>query len=362
MNFLRKCLLFFILIYLCLVLYLFLPNTGYVDIAILNYKFHSDIYIVVSVLIVAIFVKSIIKGLIKIIKSFCKKSDEKLEMNAIKNLARLIVLNDLFDGKNIDDKFNLCKIAVSVNSGNIVPDRTGIEEVDIRNIKNKMQLLMQSNNLDKAIGLANEAINYFPHYLSVIQDELLQVAVTAVSEHKSFEFNPARSKYKLSREFIDKYNIKKGLAIVETTSDVSIKLKLLENLYKNYNNDINILSQLLLTLASEGSDKRKTLKLIEKIFKMKPDRKLATVFLEVCEKSSTFDEAENLLKSVPHNNVEKLWFLLIVAVKTRHHSKVVELVRSLSIDEINKDELRIFFTKNYDILSSNDDVVKLICG
>lgn len=361
MKFLQKCLLYIVLISLNLGLYLIAPNVGYVRVVFLDHKINLDFYIIVCIVFTVIYLVSILMQLIKTIKNFFKKSEKKHERESIQNLARFIVSNDSQAEKNIDDKFCLCKTAVLINNGAIVSYNTGVNEVDILNVKNKIQFSLQTKHLDKAIELVNYAIKNFPQQLSAIQDELLQISITAILENKTFEFNPARSKYNLNSEFVSEYNIQKGLAIAEITTDTLIKLKILENLYKKYNTNTEIAKRLLLAIANDGHDKKKALKLIEKIFEISPDRNLVFIFTKLCTTNDAFDIADDLLKCVSDNNVEKLWFLLAVATQLRLYSKIIELIKLLIENKTNENELYVFFVKNYDILSVDDEIVKLIC-
>ena len=71
-----------------------------------------------------------------------------------------------------------------------------------------------------------------------------------------------------------------------------------------------------------------------------------------------------MLLSVSNNNIEKLWFLLIMATNTKLFNIIKELIKNIidlnSIDDNNIMHLNTFFIKNYDLLSKDDSIVKLI--
>ena len=365
-----ETLLLIIFVGICFALYLWASQIGYVDIRFLKNKIYIDAYILTALLAIAWYVLSIVLAIISKIRKLFVKPQANLDKKSIQELVHLILFSE---SENVSvpkpatpkivemNALEMCSLALLVKRGIPIPYKTGIVELDLQSDRANLQRMIQLNNVDGAIELAKKIIEDYPQSLSIVQDELLQIAIIARSLNKQFSFDPLRGKYKFDRSFIDLYLIKSGLIDVDNSPDVSTKLKLLTNLHKKFPFNTAILQQLLSTIVISNSNDSNALSLIQDLFKLNPNRKLATIFLQIYNKPDALEKAQILLKSIPDDNQEKLWFLITVATKLRLYQKIMEYLNQLIIDNDNYRELCVFYFENYNIMSAEPGISNLLC-
>ncbi len=367
MKFVNKIFTLVILVGLCLALYAWTPSLGYVDIVFLKYKIYMDIYILIGVLGVLFFILNITFSIYRWFKKHFSSQNITVTKNSINELARCIALNGI-GTFNVDNVFDVCKQALSVRNGVSISRKTGISEIDIYNTKLFLNngISTKALKIDSIITVATSVINEYPAHVSLLKEELLRVAIEAKRAGKRFKFDPSSSKYKLQQEFIDTFDIKMGLTDIELTADVQHKIKILDRLNNKYTNNLEIMEKLLSILAINTGNEEKILRLITEIFKIRPNRKLVTNFLQACASKtysevSLLDIALELLKPIANDNVEKLWFLLTVATKSRNYQKIVEYFKNLHSNRENHVALCTFYVDNYAILSAEPEIISLLC-
>lgn len=327
-----------------------------------------DIYILFALLCILIFLGNIIGSIFRWLKGHFSSTDFKINKKSIDNLARYIVTKGCSDIK-LDDSFDICKQAVSICNGFPIDHKTGILEVDIYNWKvalsNAIKLEIK-NKIDYIIMIADHAIREFPAYVSVFKDELLRIALESILVNRKFLFDPSQKKYKLSQEFIDTYNIKTGIAEAIKVTDLTQKMKILEKLHKKYNGNVEISEQLLNVIVDIPGNENRVRNLVLDIFKIQPNRKLVMAFFKSytgkVHERDMLNEAEDLLSQIPDSNIEKIWFLLQVAVRSRKYPQIAEYLKVLKGNNANHMELCSFYVDNYAILSAEPEIISLLCN
>ena len=367
MKFVHKIFTVVILVGLCLALYAWTPSLGYVDIVFLKYKVYMDIYILIGVLGVLFFLLNIIFSIYGWLKKHFSSQDITVTKNSINELARYIAMNGI-GNFNVDNVFEVCKQALSVRNGVPISRKTGILEIDMYNSKLFLNnsISTKALKIDNIIIVATSVIEEYPAHVSLLKEELLRVAIEAKRAGKKFKFDPSSSRYKLPQEFIDTFDIKMGLTDVELTADVQQKIKILDRLHKKYPKNLEVMEKLLNTLAINTGNEERILQLIPEIFKIRPNRNLVTNFLQACADKtysdvSLLDTALELLNPIANENVEKLWFLLTVATKSRNYPKIVEYFKILHSNRENRVTLCTFYVDNYAILSADPEIISLLC-
>lgn len=359
MKFLRKFFILVSLVGVCLALYAWTPSLGYVEIVFLKYKVYMDIYILIGMLCILFFFKSFVINLVKWIKKHFGSHEIIISKKAIDDLARYIVASS--PDLQLDVNFNICKQALLLQKGlQATQQRTGVKEVDLYSCKSELNSALGLNDVDYAIKLASQVIREFTPYVATVQDELLRIAVKAKLSGKCLDFEPSQSKYRLSQEFIANYYVKTGLAEVATITDVNQKIKILEKLHKRYSNDADVSEQLLHLLASIDGHSSYVSELISEIFRVRPNRALVDDFLKSCTGTDSSETALSLLKSVPDDNIEKIWFLLTVVVQDRKYPQIIKYIRLLKTNSENHMPLCKFYVDNYDILSAEPEIISLL--
>lgn len=395
------------------ILQVYVNSIDPIEVSFCGYKLHIGVFTIGIFLCL----KWLIKLIINLVGSFFIKlflSNKAIgDQKSINNIANLILLsNDSFLKKlrevSISNKYKNIVTSLIIKNNvktNYLLNKTEVKEIDIYLLNNELNELLELNKYSEALQLVNKVIKKYTYEISVIKYKILEVARYAKKEKIEFKFNPKKSKYKLDKEFINNYEIELEMVDFKLTNDNNKKLKIVEYLYKkfslNKNTGLYLLQFLEEYKPSKYSD-NKILNLIQSIFTANPNRDLAYVLLKLYNQTNVFEVSQKILENIPNDNIEKLWFLLIIATHTKLFNIMKKLITDITyynnvnlqndiindcnnnnISEYNSkdstiisntysnniknidnssniNDLNAFFIKNYGVFISDSELVKLI--
>ena len=375
MGFNKKFLVIIIAIVIMVIMQVYVNSIEPIEFSFLGYKVHIGIFTIGILFclkwLIKLIINSVCSFFIKLFLSNKSLGDQK----TINNIAQLILVpRDEFVSKlhnlSLLEKYKNITTALIIKNNvkiNYSLNKTDVKGIDIYLLNNELQELFELKKYDNALDLINNIIKKYKHEVNVIKDKILELAKYCKENDIKFKFNPKKSKYKLDKEFINNYEIEMEMIKFKMTNDNDDKLKIVEYLYKkfplNKKTGLYLLRFLAQYKPAKYSDS-KIIELVQNIFTANPDRELAYIFLNLYNQNNVFEVSQQMLLSVSNNNIEKLWFLLIMATNTKLFNIIKELIKNIidlnSIDDNNIMHLNTFFIKNYDLLSKDDSIVKLI--
>lgn len=341
-----------------------------IEFSFLGYKVHIGVFTIGILVCLKWLIKLIINSVCTFFIKLFLKNKSSGEKNSINNIAQLILLDNneflnTFKNLSIADKYKTIITALIIKNNlktNYLLNKTGVKEVDIYLLNNELQELLELNNNSEALKLVNSILKKYSNEVNIIQDKILAVAKYAKENKIKFNFNPRKSKYKLTKDFINNYEIELAMIDFKSTNDNNNKLKIVENLYKKFPLNKNTGLYLLKFLEEYKPIKYDDIRIInltQSIFIANPNRELAYILLKLYNKNDIFEVSQKISETVSNENIEKMWFLLIIATNVKLFNIVKELVINIiAVGNIN--ELNTFFIKNYNIFSLDKDIVKLI--
>ncbi|MDR2667344.1 MAG: hypothetical protein LBB34_04540 [Holosporales bacterium] len=358
-------------IFVFLVLELYSNEVCRIEFKVLERNFSIGFYVALLVVLsswLALFsIKSFFTWLISI---FCKDKTAG-EMKSILGIAKLIMSSDrdfknLFEKTEVVESMQLLKMVLALKR-NLFKDkfieRTGIPSVDIHILKNTIRQSIEKNELKKAVDLATKISKSYREDVNVVKDEMLEVAKLARVNGLLFDFNPAKFKYGLPRNFVDEYFISLNLMDFELEQDQEKKRKIIEKIQKNNSTNIDVLKKFcdfFLKNTELECDEKKLLNAINGVISTNPHREVAYYMLKLNRKD-IFEVAQHMMMAVKDCNLEKLWLLLIIATRMNFVSKSKELIRSIMKIDKSYDILK-FYIGNIGALSVDKEIVSAICG
>lgn len=361
------------------VLQVYLNNIKPIEFSFAGYKVYVGIFTIGIFFCLKWLLKLIINSVASFFIKFLLNKKALSDTKSINNIAHLILLsnedfNNKFRTTSIIDKYKNIMTSLIIKNNiktNYLLNKTGEKEIDIYLLEKELDELLSFNKYSEAIKFVKTIIKSYSHELHVIQDKILLVAKYAKENNIEFKFSPRKSRYKLSKEFINNYEIEMEMAKFKMTNNNNDKLKIVEYLYKKFplhkNTGLYLLQFLTEYKPTKYSDD-KIINLVRSIFIANPNRKIAYIFLKLYNQSNIFELSQKMLQTIPNHDIEKMWFLLIIATNMNLHNRIYEIINS--IIEINKstisennttiNQLNTFFIKNYNVLSSNQEILKAI--
>ncbi|MDR0744857.1 MAG: hypothetical protein LBE97_02800 [Holosporales bacterium] len=224
---------------------------------------------------------------------------------------------------------------------------TGNQLVDIKILNLQLRNLNSQCDIINASKLAKKIITDYSSFVREAQDEILQTAILAKRNNIDFSFDPRKYKYNLLQSYIERYLLYIDIMEIENCTDLDSKLKLIEKLIKKHDENKESFDFFLKFISKNNITKyndKFIIEVIEKSFKIFPNRALAYDLIKL-NKSDQFEIAQEITKNINENNIEKLWFLLIMALKSGFHIKTQEIVKKLMNQE-NPKEILAFYYKN----------------
>ncbi|MDR3224179.1 MAG: hypothetical protein LBT03_01155 [Holosporales bacterium] len=369
----RKLFWFLLAILVCCILQVYSPNVEKVTIFALNKEISVGLYIVIATLITAIYATSIVKSFFRCIGHlFSKRKNE--DGKVVEQLAELAILNDrdferMFDKIQCTNQLSIMKTALAIRRRSKldkIHQMTGIPRIDIEIIKLNLKDALNKNDEQTAVKLANKSIKNYAEHVSVVQNEILEVAKLTKKSNIQFKFDPRRFKYDLSQRFITKYMVTLGLMKFDAEIDIPKKLQIIQKLHNEYPEDITTLFAFLdfvdinksTGYDSGGYDDKKLLKIIKETISLNPNRKIARYLLKL-NRCDIFEIAQKVLEFSGNGNSEKLWILLIIATKMKFINKASELIRLL-LESGDSCGVLEFYVQNIDTLSVEDSIKKMM--
>ena len=380
MGFNKKFLIIIIAIVIMVIMQVYVNSIEPIEFSFLGYKVQIGVF-TIGILFC---LKWLIKLIINFIGSFVIKlfiSSKGIgDQKSINNISKLILLNnngflEQFRNALITDKYKNITTALIIKNNiktNYLLNKTGVKEIDIYLLNNELQELLELNKYSEALQLVNNIIKKYTYEINVIKDKILEIAKYSKENNIKFKFNPKKSKYKLDKDFINNYEIEMEMISYKMTNDNNNKLKIVEYLYKKFpeNKQAGLyLLQFLEEYKPVKYNDIKIISLIQSIFIANPNRDLAYRFLKLYNQNNIFEVSQSILNQVPNNNIEKIWFLLIIATNMKLFNIIKELITNIitinqnnaeyNVKQNNINELNKFFIKNYNVLSANQEIIKL---
>ena len=365
-----------------------------IEFSFLGYKVHIGVFTIGLLFclkwLVKLIINSVCSFFIKVFLNNKSLGDKK----SINNIAKLILLThdefvNIIRKTSITEKYKNITTSLIIKNNvktNYLLNKTGEKEIDIHLLNNELAELLKLNKYSEALQLVNNILKQYKHEIAVIKDKILEIAKYAKENNIKFKFNPRKSKYKLDKEFINDYEIEMEMINFKIINDNNSKLKIVENLYKKFplNKKIGLyLLKFLIEYKPTKYDDKKIISLVQSIFTANPNRDIAYLFIKLYNQNNTFEISQETLKDIPNDNIEKVWFLLIIATNMKLFHIIKELIKNIidinnneiinnntdnnynytnnnTLQNNNIDQLNKFFIKNYNILSVDNDIVKLI--
>ena len=353
------------------IMQVYVNNIEPIEFSFLGYKVQIGVFTVGILLCLKWLIKLIISCVGSFFIRLFLNSKSIGEQKSINNISKLILLNNEefvkdFRNVSITDKYKNITTALIIKNNiktNYLLNNTGVQEIDIYLLNNELEELFESNKYLEALHLINNNIKKYSSEINVIKDKILEIAKYCKNNNIQFKFNPKKSKYKLDKKFINNYEIEIEMIDFKKTNDNNNKLKIVEYLYKKFPENKNTGLYLLRFLEEYKPIKyndSKIINLIQSIFISNPNRDLAYIFLKLYNQSNIFEISQEILKTIPNNNIEKVWFLLIIATHMKLFNIIQELINNIvETNTNNVNELNEFFIKNYNILSTNSEIINL---
>lgn len=388
------------------ILQVYLNNIKPIEFSFAGYKIYVGIFTIGIFFCLKWLIKLVINSIASFFIKFLLSKKTLNDTKSVNNIAHLILLsNEEFEKEirniSIIDKYKNIMTSLIIRNGiktNYLLSKTELKEIDIYLLDKELAELLEYNKYSEALQLINTIIKKYSHEIHVVQDKIIKIAKYAKENNLEFKFNPKKSKYNLGKEFISNYEIEIEMTNFNMTNDNNDKLKIVEYLYKKFplhkNTGLYLLQFLEEYRPSKYSDE-KIISLVHDIFVANPNRELAYIFLKLYRQSNIFEVSQKMLQTFPNNNIEKIWFLLIIATNMKLFNIIPELINNITecnrsivnsnnnvidvsknIVESNKKTINIsknnnimqseinnlnkFFIEHYNILSSNQEVLKSI--
>ncbi len=363
MSFIKKLVISSILILILLSLSYVSYDIGEVSFKSFSTKVSMPANFVLAVLVIIWFAVNTLSSLLKWMFSIFKKNEIKTEKNSQNSLINLLFVKSISDINKYDvcDKYQNIKEAIECSlfyKLNKLPEtlfetnkskKTNIV-LTIHKIKLNLCKYINDNNIETAAKLTEEVINKYPSYVNFIKEEMLYIAT-----HIRLKFNPRKYKYNLSRKYINEYEATLAIREFNTTKNVAVLEKKLKKSPFNSKIAIEFIKN-----VSNISEKR-IISVIKNCFSENPDRHLAESLFYLKKRENLFEMAMQITANVSNNDLEKLWFLCIIATKTGHISKASEILQTIMKNYSGELQKIIeFFVLNHAKFSKNIELIQLI--
>jgi hypothetical protein len=366
----KKFIVFVVVIIALFAMQVYSSDTPNLGISLGDRRVVISVYCVAAMLVAMLFLKSLLRSLIAILKMQFAKFGNVSHKKSIERIVDLILADDfefpkIFETTEVDGLFSSVKTAIALKRNfcaGYIAERSGMPKINVFAARLNLRDLIVKNELLNAIAVASATIDRYPKFVPVIQKEILNIAELAKVNCAPFSFNPRKFKYGLSRKFIADYELSIGLISIKTEPSFSKKIKIIEEILSAHPDSTIALIALLDLLQTTNdcatySDK-KLLQLIKKSISLNPNRLLAKRLLKF-NRTDAFEIAQDFMKDIDGDNVEKLWFLLIVATESGLVAKAKELIAAIvKFDRSN--EIYRFYVSNSAVLSTDQEIAKML--
>lgn len=360
-----------VIVAVCLFLGAYTPSIGEISISILRFNVSIDAYAFLATLIALSFLYHLVMTLISWVSRLSKWNSVAKERMIIASLCEAILADEDAQAPSIQlnklpipSNLELLKTALIIRKDSDKLEtiaETGAPGVDIYVMRHRLRKLLKQGNVNKCVQVACETIDKYWKYLPIIQNEILMIAELARESAIDFRFDPRKSKYNLSPAFLEQYCVSLALIDFRLTPNDDAKLKILEKAVNDFPGNVQIISNLLDVILEHPHDnsEKKMIGIITKAFSLRPDRSLAYYLIKTNRKD-ILEVAQKITSGIPDTNIEKIWFMLIIATKLNLVNKVKEMIRCYLKDGNQAHDLASFYIQNHQILSSDSEIVETI--
>lgn len=367
MKFWKKFWLFVLSIIIVSFLHIYTKDIGKIEFSLANKEITVGLYVISIAILSFWFSCFIIKSFFTWIISLFVKDKSAEEIRSINELAKLIVSSDYDISQNIEkisviESMSVLKTAIILKQNiktNRYIEKAGIPAVDIHILKRDLQDLIKKQDLKNSINLVEKILKKYTEYVNLVRDEILEISKLAKLNDIHFNFDPRKFKYNLPKSFIEKYLISLDMMDFEKESNPEAKLKIIERIYKNYPHNIFV-ANVFLDFIEPSNNSKKIIEIIKASFELRPDRNFAYNLIKTGRKD-VFEVAQEISQNVSDNNIEKLWFLLIIATKLGFVQKSKELIKKI-YDNDETDEIFRFYVENQTELSKDSEIIEILKG
>lgn len=364
MSYLKKLATYIILMILSICLSMFESMDKLISISIDKYEISVHTSFIVCAASTILFSFGTLKAIVKFAVKFFKGNAEKDLQKSINEIIDLLFLKAANYKYSRNNMFLPLKYAILCFFKKDIPTAIADSELKkyprlVMNFKKlTIRRYLDSGECDRALDLLEDAISSYPKYASVLMDEIIHLRLFSIRNNRIFKFDPEKYKYELPSLFINKY---KSLSFLEMYRIEDKKSKRVSFLNKGFEADktnINIIKLLVSELISQGSQDKKIVNIVKESFSLSPTRNLAYVLSDL-KRNDLFEIGQEITGPINSDNIEKQWFLCILALKSDLHQKMLELfLNIIKIGEIN--DIMRFFISNHATISTNTECVHLI--
>lgn len=363
MSFLKKLLVFIIIIFALLLLSYSPYDMGKCSFEFMNVRVSAPTNFVLMAFAAIYMGYTIIVSFFKFLRALLKNDDAKAEKESENSLINMLFSDNPYNANkyHVVEKHITLKEAIECylfwKSKKLPRDLMVITKADeaivtLKAYKIKLNICkhIHDNHISAAACLVQKIVREHPSYTSVIKEQILQI-----SKNMNLNFEPKKFKYGLSKQFMDEYAAITAMREFNESKNLTI----LEKACKNYPSNAEIVMNVI-QHTPDISDKKIYL-LVKQCFQGRPNRILANALLSMQHKENLFETAIQITAPVSNDNIEKLWFLCIIATKAGHISKAVELFKLILTNYSSKQsDIIVFFILNHSEFSSNIELIQLI--
>ncbi|MDR1034877.1 MAG: hypothetical protein LBL32_03005 [Holosporales bacterium] len=371
MRFWERTFLFGAIILASILLQVLAPSIGYVEVNLSGYCVQIQNYALITGLLVVIFTCGILKAVYRLgRRCFIWIFGNRTDGGAANSMAALILADKheflpLAMRTMVPNHLRIIKTAIILlreSDKFEVMEETDVQIVNIHIIKQHIRKLLRQRDIAKSIKLIERALGRYARYVTVIQDEILEVAVNSKKNNIKFYFDPRRFKYNLASSFVEKYYVSLALLEFSIEHNNEAKLKVLEKVFSNYPSNYGVAITLLeFILEHEQTDSlnKKVIDIIKQVFALNPNRTFANYLLKVNRKD-LFEVAQTIVQPVAETNIERVWFMLIISIKLHLLAKAKEIIRQYLADKMYIADLSQYYVQNYSELSQDSEIIEII--
>lgn len=363
MSFLKKLLVFIIIIFALLLVSYSPYDIGKCSFEFMNIRISAPTNFVLMAFAIIYMGYTIIMSFLKFLRALLKNDNAKAEKESENSLINMLFSDNPYNVNkyHVMEKHISLKEAIECylfwkskklprNLMVITKADEAIITLKVHKIKLNICKHIHDNHINVAACLVQKIIREHPSYTSVIKEQILQI-----SKNMNLNFDPKKFKYGLSKQFIDEYAAITAMREFNESKNLTI----LEKACKNYPSNAEIVMNFI-QHTPNISDKKIYL-LVKQCFQGHPNRMLANTLLSMKHKENLFETAIQITASVSDDNIEKLWFLCIIATEAGHISKAVELFKLILTNHSSEQSDIIgFFILNYTKFSNNIELVQSI--
>lgn len=319
------------------------PTLHLIKISCGNYNFSFGLYIFVALLCAK---WTIQRSIYKIRQCF-------VDRRAINKLAKNILYPQNLSKISVPAKFQQLHTAILIKNGftlSYTPEGI-LPECQFYLIQQRLYLAITENNYTQAIKITKEICNTFPQFINRISKEIILIEKYCIRNNLDFNINLGRRNRRLS----DNYKLEMEKIKLENISNEHDKIKKVKELLKKAPDD----KDLQLEYIKLCPEIEKKLKLISIFFNRSPNRYLAYELVKIKKDKDTFFWAQRITQNIPDTNIEKLWFLVIVATELKFNKYISGLIiKLLKLNE--RQTIYEFFVRYYGTFSKMPDLIEIV--